>query len=41
MLGVVIIEVPGLTPELNLIEILWRVIKYKWLPISAYLSFKT
>ena len=23
-------------PELNLIEILWRRIKYAWLPFSAY-----
>jgi transposase len=27
-------------PELNLIEILWRKIKYEWLPFSAYQSFK-
>ena len=27
------------SPELNLIEILWRQIKYAWLPLSAYLSF--
>ncbi len=26
---------------LNLSEILWRFIKYKWLPVSAYISFKT
>lgn len=32
---------PPYSPELNLIEILWRFIKYKWLPLSAYLSFKT
>jgi hypothetical protein len=24
------------SPELNLIEILWRCIKYTWLPFSAY-----
>jgi len=24
------------SPELNLIEILWRRIKYTWLPFSAY-----
>jgi transposase len=28
------------SPELNPIEILWRFIKYHWLPLSAYLSFK-
>ena len=31
---------PTYSPELNLIEILWRFIKYSWLPLSAYLSFK-
>ena len=30
---------PG-SPELNLIEILWRQMKYTWLPLSAYLSFE-
>jgi len=32
---------PGYSPELNLIEILWRFIKYQWLPVSAYLNFET
>ncbi len=32
---------PGYSPELNLIEILWRFIKYGWLPFSAYLNFQT
>jgi transposase len=27
------------SPELNFIEILWRRMKYSWLPLSAYLSF--
>lgn len=27
------------SPELNLIEILWREIKDKWLPLTAYSSF--
>lgn len=31
---------PTYSPELNLIEIVWRFIKYSWLPLSAYLSFK-
>lgn len=31
---------PAYSPELNLIEILWRKIKYEWLPFSAYESFK-
>lgn len=30
---------PTYSPELNLIEILWRFIKYYWLPFNAYLSF--
>jgi transposase len=31
---------PAYSPELNLIEILWRMIKYHWLPLTAYESFK-
>jgi transposase len=31
---------PTYSPELNIIEILWRFIKYEWLPFSAYSSFK-
>ena len=31
---------PPYSPELNLIEIVWRFIKYKWLPISAYLNIE-
>jgi len=27
-------------PELNVIEILWKKIKYEWMPFSAYNSFK-
>jgi transposase len=30
---------PPYCPELNRIEILWRKIKYDWLPFSAYTSF--
>jgi len=29
------------SPELNLIEILWRKIKYEWMPFSAYESYAT
>jgi transposase len=29
------------SPELNLIEILWRNIKYTWLPFSAYQCLNT
>jgi len=31
---------PAYSPELNLIEILWRRIKYQWLPFDAYLCFQ-
>jgi len=31
---------PAYSPELNLIEILWKKIKYSWLPLDAYLSFE-
>jgi transposase len=32
---------PPYCPELNLIELLWRKIKYAWLPLDAYQNFKT
>ena len=32
---------PAYSPELNLIEMLWRFIKYEWLPFSAYVNFET
>lgn len=38
--GLYIKYLPPYSPELNLIEILWRFIKYLWLPFSAYRSFK-
>lgn len=31
---------PPYCPELNLIELLWKKIKYSWLPIQAYQSFQ-
>lgn len=31
---------PPYSPELNLIEILWRRIKYQWLDFDAYISFQ-
>ena len=34
--GLSIKYLPTYSPELNLIEILWRRIKYTWLPFSAY-----
>lgn len=38
--GLFIKYLPPYSPELNLIEILWRFIKYRWLPFSAYLSYE-
>ena len=32
---------PPYSPELNLIEILWKQIKYRWMPIHAYESLQT
>jgi transposase len=34
--GLIIKYLPPYSPELNLIEILWRRLKYTWLPFSAY-----
>lgn len=31
---------PPYSPELNLIEILWRRIKYQWIPFDAYIGFQ-
>ncbi len=38
--GLFIYILPAYSPELNLIEILWRMIKYHWITISAYQSYK-
>lgn len=38
--GLLVKFLPTYSSELNLIEILWRFIKYQWLPLSAYQSFK-
>jgi len=38
--GLFLSYLPTYSPELNMIEIVWRFIKYHWLPFSAYLSFK-
>lgn len=37
---VYIFFLPPYSPELNKIEILWRFIKYKWLPFDAFLNFQ-
>ena len=34
-----IYRIPTYSPELNVIEIVWRKIKYNWLPFEAYKSF--
>lgn len=39
--GITIFELPSYSPELNLIEILWRFMKYEWIEIDAYKSWKT
>jgi transposase len=36
---VYLVYLSAYSPELNLIEILWRRMNYTWLPLSAYLSF--
>jgi hypothetical protein len=38
--GMYLLFLPPYCPELNLIEILWRKLKYEWLPLSAYESFR-
>ncbi len=37
--GIVLHYLPAYSPELNLIERLWRKIKYDWLPLSCYGSY--
>ena len=36
-----VIHLSAYSPELNLIEIFWRRVKYSWLPLTAYESFAT
>ncbi len=36
-----IYPIPPYSPELNIIEIIWRKIKYEWLPFSAYESYES
>lgn len=38
--NVVIFNLSAYSPELNIIEILWKHIKYYWLPIKAYKSMR-
>ncbi|MEG4015798.1 MULTISPECIES: transposase [unclassified Microcoleus] len=39
--NITLFELPSYSPKLNLIEILWRFIKYEWVEISAYKSWET
>lgn len=39
--GVFLHFLPAYSPELNLIEILWRKIKYEWLPMNSYKSYES
>ena len=38
--GLIVVPIAKYSPELNIIEILWRKIKYEWMPFSAYNSFE-
>lgn len=38
--GLTVYYLPTYSPELNLIEILWRFLKYHWMPLSAYENYK-
>lgn len=39
--GLILYFLPPYCPELNFIEMLWRMIKYQWLDLQAYCSFKS
>lgn len=39
--GITIFELPPYSPQLNLIEILWRFMKYQWIEIDAYKTWET
>ena len=38
--GLIVVPISKYSPELNAIEIVWRKIKYDWMPFSAYQSFE-
>lgn len=40
-MNLTILNIAPYSPELNHIEILWRKIKYEWMPFSAYDSFQS
>jgi len=37
--GLTLLYLPPYSPQLNIIEILWRFMKYIWIEYKAYLSF--
>ena len=37
--GLTLLYLPPYSPQLNIIEILWRFMKYTWIDYKAYLSF--
>ena len=37
--GLLVFYLPQYSPQLNLIEILWRFMKYEWIEFWAYTSF--
>ena len=39
--GLIVKFLPPYSPELNCIEILWKKIKYEWLPLTAWISFES
>lgn len=39
--GIMIVPISAYSPELNIIEIAWRKIKYEWMPFSAYESYES
>ena len=39
--GLTLYRIPPYSPELNIIEMVWRKIKYEWLPFSAYESYSS
>ena len=40
-IGVFVKFLPSYSPELNLIELLWKKIKYEWLPLDIYSNYQT
>ena len=39
--GVYLFDLPTYSPELNLIEIVWRFMKYEWIELKAYQSWES